>query len=76
MVLAIFSFEPKCIIINYNKPKKVGNIMQMTSKMERLTLYLTKEEKLALLRAAQRDGRSMAMQARELILKELQEEPV
>lgn len=50
--------------------------MQMTSKMERLTLYLTKEEKSALLRAAQHEGRSMAMQARELILKELQKEPV
>lgn len=45
--------------------------MQATSKMERLTIYLTKEEKNKLFQLAQGNGRSMAMQARQILLTQL-----
>lgn len=47
--------------------------MQTTSKMERLTIYLTREEKNKLFQLAQDNGRSMAMQVRQMLLNDLTE---
>lgn len=49
-----------------------GEFMEATSSMDRLTLYLNKNEKQALKRLAQREGRSMAMQVRQMLLTQLQ----
>lgn len=47
--------------------------MEAASSMDRLTLYLNKNEKQAIKRLAQREGRSMAMQVRQMLLTQLQE---